>query len=87
MTRDNGPQGPDRYKLSNLPIVRHKLAEGASAREDYHHDRHDDAPDERPAELSDDRRYFFEEGRICRLLRCCAPGHIDAEEVAEEGLR
>ena len=86
MATDNVCQWPDRDELRNLPVVRHQFADWAHAGKYDHHGNHGNAPDKRHLELSDDGRDLLEKRSIGRLLGGGAPGHVDAKEMAEDGL-
>lgn len=86
MATDDVCQGPDRDKLRNLPVVRYQFAERAHAGKYDHHGNHGNTPDKRHLELSDDSWNLLEKRGIGCLLGCGAPGHVDAKEMAEDGL-
>ena len=79
-------QWPDHDEFRNLPVVRHQFADRTHAGKYDHHGNHDNTPDKRHLELSDNGRNLLEKRGIGRLLGGGAPGHVDAKEMAEDGL-
>ena len=80
-------QRPDGDEIRNLPIVRHESSDRAGTGKDDHHGHHGDTPDKRHLEFLDDGRNLLEEGCVGRFFGSGAPSHVDAEQMAQDGLR
>jgi hypothetical protein len=80
MTNNNRAQRINRHEILNPPLPRHHR------RAHNHHGHHAEAKYEREFEALEQPRDFFEKGDVLDFLGRGAPGHVDFEEVAEEGL-
>ena len=80
MTNNNRTQRVYRLKSRDLPLPRHRR------RTRYHNSRTHKAEKKRPFEALKQSGEFFEERCVFYFFWGGSPGHVDFEEVAEEGL-
>lgn len=73
-------QRVDRLKSIDLPFP------GESVRPTYHESRTAEAEEEGELEALEQTWHFFEESDVFHFLSRCAPGHVNFEEMTEEGL-
>lgn len=81
MTHDNRAQRIYGDKGIDSPVPRDEQ------RADDHAGRHGDAEDKRVLEPLEETGHLLEEGDVFDFFGRGAPGHVDLEEVAEQGLR
>ena len=82
MTRQYTDRGPNRHKIRDPPLLRDYALDA----QDNHARSHEDAEGECEAEFVEDFGDFLEEGRVVDFFCGGAPGHVDGEEVREDGL-
>jgi hypothetical protein len=80
MTNNNRAQRIDGGEILNPPLP---WDHGGA---DNHHSRHAEAKDEREFEALEQPRDFLEERDVFHFFGRGAPGHVNFEEVAEQGL-
>lgn len=80
MRKDNRGERPYRDEQPDLPKVRHEM------RQHDHHGGRREAEEQGPLELLQNLGHLLEEGGVLGLLGGGAPGHVDAEHVADDGL-